>query len=392
MFSTSIIRRLIFYFLKVGESCPATFQTHYKTILASYHDLVKSWVEKFPSKNAKEYRLALKFFSNHLDRLKEFASASCFEEKDVLPEIHSISDILKHAAYKPELKAELLNSLTWSAWFRSLDINVVVQEAHAKIDHILLKKLPKHCLTDSQGFLRGIKSHITSWFSSQTDECLEYRKASRAVPHAQATVVQAMSMTIAQLFITPLGLVGEKFSEFFAGTMHHVPRIAWPIVVTVTIFILVFVTLVVSRYEIHAPMMLFSIRPSFQAAMMELKNKSNQSENTIEQLKNKIKELTLKQKPAIEDKAKPTQHVSGSSSNERIPLHSPHSRSNQPQNSKIEDDNDSRPQSASPEHFSEPSNIENTNDIGERSLSNQPNSSSERCLRLTGDHNDPMPD
>ncbi len=32
-------------------------------------------------------------------------------------------------------------------------------------------------------------------------------------------------MTFAQLFVTPLGTIGANLSEFFAGTMRHVPML-----------------------------------------------------------------------------------------------------------------------------------------------------------------------
>ncbi|CAF4344336.1 unnamed protein product, partial [Rotaria magnacalcarata] len=41
------------------------------------------------------------------------------------------------------------------------------------------------------------------------NECLDYQKALHAIRHTQATPIQAISVTIAQLYTTPLGAIGE---------------------------------------------------------------------------------------------------------------------------------------------------------------------------------------
>ena len=134
------------------------------------------------------------------------------------------------------------------------------------------------------GFFDIIKSKLGRFVQIPTNECLEYHKALRATPHSQVTPVQvdfsstpktilillflkALSMTFAQLFVTPLGAIGESLSEFFAGTMRHVPILLWPIIIVLILFIVVVLILMYSRYEVHLPFMMGSLRPSPHAAI-----------------------------------------------------------------------------------------------------------------------------
>ncbi|CAF1304044.1 unnamed protein product, partial [Didymodactylos carnosus] len=135
-------------------------------------------------------------------------------------------------------------------------------EAQAKVDGVLMKKMPKHCQGHSMGLFDIIKYKFGGLLSIPKDECLEFHKAMRATPHSQVTPFQALSVTFAQLFFTPLGIIGESLSQFFAGTMLHVPFYMWPIIIVLILVIFIMLMLIYSRYELHLPFMLGSIRPS----------------------------------------------------------------------------------------------------------------------------------
>ncbi|CAF4893807.1 unnamed protein product [Rotaria sp. Silwood1] len=328
-------------------TCPSTFTTEYRTVLTAYRHVIKDWIEKFPSKNSKEYRLLLELSSNDFDRLNQFALTSRYEQKDVLHEVHVISDLLKRIVYKIEEDKPIFNNLTWSVWLRSFDINIIFktllvlivigtlsfisirihlrrgrwfttffiiafivsviqnwytlyQEAQAKVDEVLMKKIPKHCQGQSMSVWDIMKSKFGRFFQVPTNECLEYYKALRATPHSQVTPVQALSMTFAQLFVTPLGAIGESLSQFFAGTMRHVPMILWPIIIFLILFIVIVLILMYSRYEVHLPFMMGSLRPSPHVVLTrttnnieQIENLSNQSQNDVHKLENKIKNLQL---------------------------------------------------------------------------------------------------
>jgi Skp family chaperone for outer membrane proteins len=107
-------------------------------------------------------------------------------------------------------------------------------------------------------------------------------------------------MTFAQLFVTPLGKIGESLSEFFAGTMLHVPIFLWPVIIILILFIFVIVILMYSKYEIHLPFMMGSLRPSPHAAITrttniveQIDNSSNQSPNYLQELENKVQKLQI---------------------------------------------------------------------------------------------------
>jgi hypothetical protein len=93
----------------------------------------------------------------------------------------------------------------------------------------------------------------------------------------------------AQLFTTPPSAIGESLSQFFAGTMRHVPMLLWPIIIV----------LMYSRYEVHLPFMMGSIRPSPHAAVThthvieQIENPSNQSTEYVQQLKDQVQKLQL---------------------------------------------------------------------------------------------------
>ncbi|CAF5144078.1 unnamed protein product, partial [Rotaria sp. Silwood1] len=79
------------------------------------------------------------------------------------------------------------------------------------------------------------------------------------------------SMTFAQLFVTPLGTIGERLSQFFAGTMRHVPMALWPIIILLIVFIVIAIIVMYSRYEVHLPFMMGSLRPSPHQGCVEMK-------------------------------------------------------------------------------------------------------------------------
>jgi hypothetical protein len=103
-------------------------------------------------------------------------------------------------------------------------------------------------------------------------------------------------MTLAQLFVTPMGAIGESLSQFFAGTMRHVPILVWPIVMLLIIFVFIAVTLMYSRYEVHLPFMMGSLRPSPHVAV-------TRTTNIIEQLEGRSDDPPVNVK-ALEDKIK----------------------------------------------------------------------------------------
>ncbi|CAF4768536.1 unnamed protein product, partial [Rotaria sp. Silwood2] len=47
--------------------------------------------------------------------------------KDVLHEVHVITDLLKRIVNKIEEDKPLLSNLTWSVWLRSFDVNVIIK-------------------------------------------------------------------------------------------------------------------------------------------------------------------------------------------------------------------------------------------------------------------------
>ncbi|CAF4828923.1 unnamed protein product [Rotaria sp. Silwood2] len=175
---------------------------------------------------------------------------------------------------------------------------------------------------------------LTRTIQVSHNECFEYQKALRAMPHTQVILIQGISMTIAQLFVTPLGTIGEKLSEFFAGTMRHVPVVTWPILI-VLISIFLFLLLLMSlQYEISLPFLLFSLRPAPKHAIsktfdaLALENELKDSKKTIEDLQSNIKDLEQKNL-ALQNTAKLMQHVNPTSSDGRIALQREHSSSSE---------------------------------------------------------------
>lgn len=100
-------------------------------------------------------------------------------------------------------------------------------------------------------------------------------------------------MTFAQLFVTPLGAIGESLSQFFAGTMLHVPFILWPVIIVIILFVVVLLILMYSKYEVHLPFMMGSLRPSPHAAVTRTTNIVEQPANDVQKLQNEIEDLKL---------------------------------------------------------------------------------------------------
>lgn len=176
-----------------------------------------------------------------------------------------------------------------------------------------MKKLPKHCQGQSMGIFDMVKSKLGRFVQLPVNECYDYHKALRTTPFSQVTPVQvrkisfissiifflnkkALSMTFAQLFVTPLGAIGESLSQFFAGTMLHVPILLWPFIIVLILFIVIVLILMYSRYEVHLPFMMGSLRPSPHAAVTRTTNIVEQIERPadyVQQLENQVQQLKL---------------------------------------------------------------------------------------------------
>ncbi|CAF0720769.1 unnamed protein product [Adineta ricciae] len=374
--------------LKDGETCPPTHTTEYRTVLAAYRHVIKDWLEKFPSQNSKDYRLLIDLSSDDINRLNEFATSNQYEQKDVLHQVHMVSDILKHMVYEVQ-DTPLINSLSWSNWIRSFNINTIIkstlvllaigvvsfisirthlrrgrwfttfvfvafivsvmqnwytlyQEAQAKVNEVLMKKLPKHCQGQSMGFFDMIAAKLGRFVELPSNECREYHIAMQSSPHLQVTPIQAISMTFAQLFTTPLGAIGESLSQFFAGTMRHVPFVLWPVIILLIIFIAIVVMLMYSRYEVHLPFMMGSLRPSPHPALPQttpiaepIEGSTKETANQVRQLQHQVESLKLelaKQNLSIEHQSPTSTRSSRPSSVENPLRERERSQSNQRSN------------------------------------------------------------
>lgn len=101
-------------------------------------------------------------------------------------------------------------------------------------------------------------------------------------------------MTFAQLFTTPLGTIGESLSQFFAGTMRHVPILLWPVIILLIIFIAIVVMLMYSRYEVHLPFMMGSLRPSPHTALPQTTTQVRELQDQVESLKLELAKQNLR--------------------------------------------------------------------------------------------------
>jgi membrane protein involved in colicin uptake len=175
-------------------------------------------------------------------------------------------------------------------------------------------------------------------------------------------IKKALSMTFAQLFTTPLGTIGESLSQFFAGTMRHVPILLWPVIIILILFIVVVLILMYSRYEVHLPFMMGSLRPSPHAAVItptnvveQIENSSNHSTNYIQELENKVQKLQLelqqKNLQLEHNTTLPITHNSRSSSIERTNQQRQRSSSNRRSNTEDIAENELRQRTISPNNI-----------------------------------------
>ena len=94
-----------------------------------------------------------------------------------------------------------------------------------------------------------------------------------------------------------MGAIGEALSQFVAGTLRHIPAFMWPIMLLLILVIFIFIVLMYSRYELHLPFMMGSLRPSPHAALPPRPEpveqlEANSSARVIE-LENQVNELRL---------------------------------------------------------------------------------------------------
>ena len=121
--------------------------------------------------------------------------------------------------------------------------------------------------------------------------------SSLPIHYLSSVWTQALSVTFAQLFTTPMGAIGESISQFFAGTLSHIPVFLWPVMICLVVFIVIMIGLMYSRYELHLPFMMGSLRPSPHAAIPPRPEpveqlEANASARVIE-LESRVNELQL---------------------------------------------------------------------------------------------------
>lgn len=120
-------------------------------------------------------------------------------------------------------------------------------------------------------------------------------------------------------------MIGESISEFFAGILRHVPVVLWPVMIFLTLFIIVVVILMYSRYEIHLPFMMGAIRPAplpppapVAAQVVErIEHQPNATGNQVQQLQDTVQRLQLELQQRnlqLEHNAQPTARASRSPS------------------------------------------------------------------------------
>lgn len=126
-------------------------------------------------------------------------------------------------------------------------------------------------------------------------------------------------MTFAQLFLTPLGAVGEGLSKFFGATMLHVPGVLWPVIILIIAVVFVLIVLICSKDEISGFYGLFSARStprpaiSVAATVVEQLESPSNSADRVKALEDQVRELQkqLADRPvlALENKAQVKEEV-----------------------------------------------------------------------------------
>ncbi|CAF1140918.1 unnamed protein product [Adineta ricciae] len=328
---------------------PNAYKEKYLTILNTYRSVIGNWMKMLPSEDVGLYRMIVKLSPDTISRFKAFASNAQSDETKDLHEVHMVSKLLNDATLRIEEIIPSFSKKTLRERLRSVDIEKILLgallataigliaaisvqarnnfrrsfkvlftfifiisvlqncygfylEELAKIDTVLIKTLPQHCLSYSHGFFHTMKLIFTRTVQAPHDDCLEYQKALRNIPHARATLAKAVSLTVAQLFITPIGEIGESISAFFAGLMRHVPFVASPIVILSVLFFLFILIMTRSQYALTSVYGLLSFHPvvapdvtkspEYLKKVNQLELKEKECEN-LKQKINELKQLTL---------------------------------------------------------------------------------------------------
>ncbi|CAF3778311.1 unnamed protein product, partial [Adineta steineri] len=336
----------------------ASYENQYRSTIIAYRSVLEDWTQKLPSEDAGLYRLILQLSPDDIVRLKNFAKNTKHEE--ILKEVHAVSTLLQRSAIRIEELIPSYSKLTWLERIQSIDgektvslilipisiglVMLISIQAHhnfrrwlttffvfafmisvfqnclglymdslAEVDATLIKTLPEHCLSYSHGFFHNIKTAIFRTVQVPHDDCVEYQKALRRLPHTYATLIKGISLTVTEFFTTPLGKMGEGISKFFGGLMLHVPLyMLLPVLFIIGYFLTLFL-LTWKGYGVSAMFGLIAIQPVHPPAITnsdnalelkeeELKEWKKQNEDLQRQIKDlKKKNLALK---SIETSAK----------------------------------------------------------------------------------------
>ncbi|CAF1312742.1 unnamed protein product [Adineta steineri] len=314
----------------------ASYENQYRTTIIAYRSVLEDWTQKLPSEDAGLYRLILQLSPDDIVRLKNFAKNTKYDE--ILKEVHAVSTLLQRSAIRIEELKPSHSKLTRLEWIQSIDGNKIVlfvlvpisiglvmfisiQAPHnfrrwftsflvfafmtsvflnclrlymdslAEVDATLIKTLPEHCLSYSHGFFHNLKTAISRTVQVPHDDCVEYQKALRRLPHADATLIKGISLTVTEFFTTPLGKIGEGISKFFGGLMLHVPIAMLPIVFGFIGFFLFLFVITRKGYGLSAMYGLISFHPVHPPAITKSDNALELKEEELKESKKKIEYL-----------------------------------------------------------------------------------------------------
>jgi hypothetical protein len=104
-------------------------------------------------------------------------------------------------------------------------------------------------------------------------------------------------MTFAQLFITPLGPLGEALSKFFAGLMLHVPKVLLPFIIGIVLLIIIILIFAYFGFKLRLWTWIGSFELTSQTAVTTTTNNLeqlvNQLKTDITNIKSENRELRL---------------------------------------------------------------------------------------------------
>ena len=139
--------------------------------------------------------------------------------------------------------------------------NYLTEYQRIVAEHMLYYKPPPGCMGEGQT-LFGIMQRVLEKLLviKSIDDCTRYAQTLVVEPIFKSTPLNALSITITTLILTPLQMSGKAINILFRTLFEDIPIVMMPVLTILCLYLVTLVTVITNRYSIASP--LLELRPT----------------------------------------------------------------------------------------------------------------------------------